>query len=125
MNSVNIIGRLTKEVELKTTKGGKKYAKNTIAIRRDADSSDFINIVAWEKSAELLANHFSKGKLIGITGRIQTGSYTNGKGEKVCTTDIVVGSITFVESNEKEVDAPKQTKKESPKQPVEDDDFPF
>lgn len=101
MNQVNLIGNLTKDTSLTYTQSGTAVLKNGVAVRRDKDRTDFINIVAFNKTAELIANHFSKGNQIGITGSIQTGSYTNSEGKTVYTTDVLVSAISFINGNKK------------------------
>lgn len=114
MNSVNLIGRLTKDVELLTA-GENKYIRFNLAVNRkfkNADGeydADFISCVAWNKTAELINEHFSKGSEIGIDGRIQTGSYEKEDGSKVYTTDVIVESVTFVGSKKEGRPAPEYT----------------
>ena len=113
MNNWTGIGRLTKDVELGQA-GENVYARFTIAINRkykNADGeydADFINCVAWNKTAELIKKHFSKGSEIGVSGRIQTGSYEK-EGTKVYTTDIVVENFTFIGSKKEGTTAPETT----------------
>lgn len=98
MNSVNLIGRLTRDIDLRGE--NTSVAKFTIAVTRPLkkDESDFINCVAFGKTAETLATYCRKGTMVGVSGRIQTGSYTNKKGNKVYTTDVVVDRSTFTNS---------------------------
>lgn len=103
MNCVQLVGRLTRDPEIKYTDGGSSVARFNIAVgrrykREDGDNADFINCVAFGKTAEFIEKYFSKGKRIGVTGRIQTGSFTNNDGNKVYTTDVVVETAEFVES---------------------------
>ncbi|MFR4285590.1 MAG: single-stranded DNA-binding protein [Enterococcus italicus] len=103
MNTVNLIGNLTRDPELRYSHSGTAIASCNIAVQRRFKNqngeyeSDFINIKAFSKTAELLAEHFRKGSKLGITGNIQTGSYENQQGQKVYTTDVVVENLTFVE----------------------------
>lgn len=103
MNTVNLIGNLTRDPELRYSQSGTAVASCNIAVQRRFKNqngdyeSDFINIKAFSKTAELLAEHFRKGSKLGITGNIQTGSYENQQGQKVYTTDVVVENLTFVE----------------------------
>ena len=103
INNVVLVGRLAKEPELRYTASGQAVASCNIAVQRRFKNqngdyeSDFINIKAFSKTAELLAEHFRKGSKLGITGNIQTGSYENQQGQKVYTTDVVVENLTFVE----------------------------
>lgn len=102
MNSVNLIGNLTKDIELRYGQTGTAFANGSIAVQRNFKNqsgeyeSDFINIKAFGKTAELLANYFSKGSKIGVTGSIQTGKYEK-DGRTVYTTDVIVRDVTFVE----------------------------
>lgn len=98
MNSVNLVGRITNELQLQYTQNGKNYLKFNLAVRRDKENSDFINCIAWNKTAELIIKHFQKGNQLAITGRIQTGSYDTENGKRY-TTDIVVNQITFISEN--------------------------
>jgi len=134
MNQVNIIGNLTKDTELKYNANGTAVLKNGVAVRRDKERTDFINIVAFNKTAELIANHFKKGNQIGITGSILTGSYEK-DGKKVYTTDVMVSSITFINSNKNEGKPEEPVRKQAPiddpfadggrKLDIQDDDLPF
>ena len=103
MNSVNLVGRLTRDVEIRYTDGGASISRFGIAVDRrfkteGQPSADFINCVALGKTAEFVEKYFSKGQRIGLTGRIQTGSYTNKDGQKVYTTDVIAENCEFVES---------------------------
>lgn len=103
MNSINLIGNLTRDFDLKYSKSGTAYVTGGIAVQRKFKSqsgeyeSDFINLKAFGKTAEMLANHFSKGSKIGISGSLQTGSYENQQGQRVYTSDVMVEQVTFVE----------------------------
>lgn len=100
MNSVSLVGRLTRDPEIKYTESGKTIARFAVAVdRRKKDSgADFINIVAFDKTGEFIEKYFRKGQRIGITGRIQTGSYDGKDGKKVYTFDVVADNVEFVES---------------------------
>ena len=97
MNNVNLIGRLTHEPTLKYSKEGKAMLKNTVAVNRSKDVTDFINIVAFGKTAELISEYHEKGDLIAVSGSIWTGSYEK-EGNKVYTFEVCVNQITFVKS---------------------------
>ena len=109
MNKVIIIGRFTRDPETKYTTGenATATARFSLAVNRRFKNkegnydADFINCVAFGKTAEFIEKYFTKGMAIGITGRIQTGSYTNKEGQKVYTTDVVVEETEFVESKNK------------------------
>lgn len=101
INRVVLVGRLTKDPELRYTPNGVATCRFTIAVNRTfknegEQQADFISCVTWRKQAENLANFMKKGNLIGLEGRIQTGSY-EGQNGKVYTTDVVADSIQFLE----------------------------
>lgn len=106
MNKVILMGRLTKDPEVRYSQGEEPtaVARYTLAVdrrvKRDGDqqTADFIRCVAFGKQGEFTEKYLHKGIKIVITGRIQTGSYTNKEGQKVYTTDIVVESQEFAES---------------------------
>lgn len=102
MNKVILIGRLTKDPELRFTAGsGMAVSRFTVAVNRQfkKDETDFINCVAWGKTAETIAQYFTKGRPIAIVGHIQTGSYDAQDGTKRYTTDVAVESFEFIVSN--------------------------
>lgn len=103
MNKVQLYGRLTKDIELKTTQSGMQYARFTLAVNKpykkdQEQDADFISCVAWDKRAEHLYRFYKKGSALLLDGRIQTGSYDDRQtGKKVYTTDIVVENTYFTE----------------------------
>lgn len=102
MNKVVLIGRLTKDPDLRFTAGsGMGICRFTVAVKRQfkKDEADFINCVAWNKTAETIAQYFTKGRPIAIVGHMQTGSYDAQDGTKRYTTDVAVESFEFVGSN--------------------------
>lgn len=103
INSVNLTGRLTRDPDIRYTDGGKSVARFTIAVDRrykqeNGPTADFPNCIAFGKTAEFIEQYFSQGMKLELTGRIQTGSYTNKDGVKVYTTDIVAEQVGFGES---------------------------
>lgn len=103
INSVTLIGRLTKEPELRYTPSGIAVCRFTLAINRMTKNeaqqqADFINIVTWRKQAENVANYLHKGSLAGVVGRIQTGSYDGQDGKKVYTTEVIAEQVQFLDS---------------------------
>ena len=113
MNSVQLIGRLTRDPEIRYTDGGASIARFGIAVDRrfkqeNGADADFINIVSFGKTAEFIEKYFHKGMKIALNGRIQTGSYTDKDGKKVYTTDVVAENVEFCESkgNSANNDAP-------------------
>lgn len=102
INRVVLVGRLTKYPELRYTPNGNALCRFQIAVNRPfknegEQQADFISCVAWRKNAENLANFMKKGNLIGLEGKIQTGSYEGQDGKRVYTTDVVADSIQFLE----------------------------
>lgn len=106
MNKVILMGRLTREPEIRVTNGERQMsiARYTLAVdrRRSANAeqptADFISCVAFDRSAEFAEKYLHQGIKIVVTGRIQTGSYTNKEGQKVYTTDVIVEEQEFAES---------------------------
>ncbi|BFL72111.1 single-stranded DNA-binding protein [Anaerococcus nagyae] len=132
MNSVNLIGRLTKDVDLRTTKSGTSVAVFILAVdkglskqkREEAEqagrpTADFISCQAWGMTADLLTQYCGKGSKIALEGRIQTGSYQDKEtGKTVYTTDVVANRVEFLDS--------KSTSSEgsyNPQSRAQDDDF--
>ena len=101
MNKVVLVGRLTKDPTVKETQNGSWMARYTLAVDRRVKgdtTADFISCVAFGKGAEFAQKFLSKGMKIGVSGRIQTGSFTNTQGVRINTFDIVVDDHEFVES---------------------------
>ena len=102
MNKVVLVGRFTKDPELRYSTGnGIATSRFTVAVNRQGkkDEADFINCVAFNKPAELIAQYLGKGRQIAISGSIRTGSYTAQDGSKRYTTDVVVETFDFIDSN--------------------------
>lgn len=103
MNKVIIIGRFTRDPEVKYTANNTCYASFSVAIDRrykqdGQPTADFPRVIAWGKTAEFIEKYFRKGMKIAIDGRIQTGSYKNKDGQTIYTTDVVAENVEFVES---------------------------
>lgn len=120
MNTWVGIGRLVRDPEVRYTQSGKAVCRFTLAIdRRGGEKqADFIPCVAWEKTAEVIAQYVSKGQKIAVDGRIQTRSYEQ-DGRKVYVTEVVVQSMEFCDSKGKSGDG------EFPGRTVADEDIPF
>lgn len=102
MNCVSITGRITKDPELKTTQNNKKYIRFCLAVDgiKDKDgnkTTDFIDCIAWNKSAEILTQYARKGSKLGVSGRIHTTTYEK-DGEKRKNVDVVVNEFDFLDS---------------------------
>lgn len=103
INRVVLVGRLTKDPDLRYTPSGAAVARFTLAVNRTFTNgqgekeADFINCTVWRKQAENTANFLKKGSLAGVEGRIQTGSYEGQDGKRVYTTEVVADSVQFLE----------------------------
>lgn len=142
MNQIAIIGRLSKDVELKQTSQGTSVCTMNVAVNRlykNADGeqeADFFNVVCWKGLADNCAKFLSKGKKVGVTGYLQNRSYDQ-DGAKKYITEIVATNVEFLSSKENDSEENHAQPKSSPKKqstsnkgientpPVEDDDLPF
>lgn len=109
MNKVILMGRLTRDPDIRYSQGenATAVARYALAVNRSFKregelDADFINCVAFGRAAEFAEKYFKKGSRILISGRIQTGSYTDRDGRKVCTTDVIVETQEFTESKQQE-----------------------
>ena len=145
INNVTLVGRLTKDVELKYTPSNVANVSFTLAVNRTFKNAngereaDFINCVIWRQASENFANWAKKGALIGITGRIQTRNYENQQGQRVYITEVVAENFQMLESRNQQQGQqqaqPQQAKQQQAKQPdpfsggapmdLNDDSLPF
>ncbi len=139
MNSVILIGRLTRNPELRFLPGnGTAVCGFSLAVDKDLSkekkkdlelknqpTADFINIVVWGKQAENCAEYLSKGNLIGIQGRVQSRSYAVEDGSKRYVTEVVANKVKFLESKSKDNNQDNQSEYEGFKDVPFDDDIPF
>jgi len=137
MNRVGLIGRLTKDTELRATPSGVYTTSNTIAVRRNIKNangeydSDFINIIAWRNTAEFICKYAKKGSLVGLEGRIQTRNYENTQGQKVYVTEVLVEQVELLEKKQEDTTAPAEEKPADPYSDfgqgitIEEEDLPF
>lgn len=133
MNNINLIGRLTKDPELKYIQGsGNAVAKFTIAVDRGftkkdgTKEADFINIEVWNKSAENCANYISKGSLVGVTGSLRIDNYKDQQGEYKSFAKVLASNIQFLNSKKADAGVPV-TGAVEPKfeEVLVDEDMPF
>ena len=114
INNVTLVGRLTKDADLRYTSDGTATATFSLAVNRPFKSAsgereaDFINCAIWRKNAENFANFTRKGSLVGITGRIQTRNYEGNDGKRVYITEVVADNFALLE--------PKQTTEQRPRE---------
>ncbi|HEL2068740.1 TPA: single-stranded DNA-binding protein [Streptococcus suis] len=137
INNVVLVGRLTRDVELRYTPSNQAVATFTLAVNRNFKNqstgereADFINCVLWRQQAENLANWTKKGHLIGITGRIQTRNYDNQQGQRVYVTEVVAESFQVLEKRDNTANHTSMEDQMPPGfggQPMDmdDDDLPF
>lgn len=150
INRVVLIGRLTKDPDLRSTQSGISVAGFTLAVdRRSSKKSeqnqqaDFINCVIWRKAAETFCQYTHKGSKVGIEGRLQTRQYENKKGDTVFVTEVVVENFTFLDSRKDNNQQQNNQSQQSNTQPanqnqqdpfngqvggeidISDDDLPF
>ncbi|BBM37252.1 single-stranded DNA-binding protein [Pseudoleptotrichia goodfellowii] len=137
MNQVLLIGRLTKDPELKYSQSGKAFCRFSIAVTKEfnRNETDFFDCVAWNKTAEIIAEYMRKGKKIAIQGRLETGSYEK-EGRNIKTYSIIVDKFEFVDSaggqgqqqssSYSQGTQPKETFADNDNDEImDDDDFPF
>jgi len=109
MNRIILIGRLTRDVELRSTNSGKSVASFTVAVDRPFKSqngdkeTDFINIVAWGKLADLCDSFIGKGRLVAVSGRLQIRSYEDREGNKRYVTEVVADEVRFLDKPKEDV----------------------
>lgn len=101
MNTVTLIGRIARDIDIKQTSTGSSITRFSVACDRRGEGTDFINCKAFGSTGENISRFFHKGQRIGITGHINTGSYER-NGERVFTFDVVVDTFDFIEKKEKE-----------------------
>lgn len=123
MNKIFLLGRLTSDVQIRDTHSGKTYTRVGLAVNRpfskDKDAVDFFNLVAWDKTAEMMSRHLGKGRRILVEGRLQTNSYEK-NGVKVSTYDVIVSNVEFADDKKKAAsDDPFDGA------PIDNDDVPF
>lgn len=115
INNVVLVGRLTRDPDLRFTSNGSAVATFNLAVSRNFTNqsgereTDFINCVIWRKPAETLANYAKKGTLIGVTGRIQTRNYENQQGQRVYVTEVVCENFQLLESKSASEQRQQQT----------------
>lgn len=116
LNKAILMGRLTKDPELRRTDSGKAVTSFTVAIDAgygENKKTDFINCVAWEKTAEFVNKHFTKGQMIALVGRISTRSYEGQDGRKNYVTEVVINEVSFA-GGKKDETAPKENEDFTP-----------
>ena len=121
MNIAILMGRMTRDPELRYTSSGKAYANFTLAVQKTKDEAEFIDCVAWEKAAENIAEYFRKGNRILVQGRLSVSSYEQ-NGEKRKSTKVQVFSFEFIDSKNS---GNSQNNNRNRYDSDEDEEFPF
>ncbi len=126
MNNITLLGRLTKDPELKYTQSGKAFTKFSIAVQREfkKDEADFINCIAWDKRAEAICEYLRKGRRIATQGRISVNSYEK-DGETKWITEVIVDKFEFVDSANNDTKESEKSKEKEEPEFIDDDSFPF
>ena len=134
INNSTIVGRLTRDPDLRYSQAGKAVCNFTLATNRPfknaqgENEADFIKCLTFGKQAENLANYMRKGSLVGVEGRIQTRSYTNKDGNKVYTTEVVANQVSFLDNKK---DNQQQSQSNQQMEPIDinsddtEDSLPF
>ena len=136
INNVVLIGRLTRDVDLRYTPQNQAVGQFTLAVNRNFKNqngeydADFINCVMWRQQAENFANWLKKGNLVGITGRIQTRNYENQQGQRVYVTEVVIDSFRSLEKRDNSANRHSMDEQMPPSfagdpMDIKDDDLPF
>lgn len=128
INNVVLVGRLTRDPELRTTGNGTSVTTFTLAVDRQYGKdkqADFISCVAWRKTAELVAQYTDKGHMVGVQGRIQTRSYDDRDGKRVYVTEVVADTVQFIGSHNGQQGQQESTGWSSQPQPDAGKSSPF
>lgn len=131
INRTVLVGRLTRDPELKYTNSGRAVASFNVAVNRQFTNSqgereaDFINCVIWNKTAENFCNFTRKGSLVGIDGRIQTRSYENTEGTRIYVTEVVADRFSLLESKPKDEQGGQPSQNNNYQKPNSNPNDPF
>jgi single-strand DNA-binding protein len=128
LNKIILMGRLTREPELRTTQSGVSVATFTLAVERDFQrgeerQTDFIDIVAWRGTADFVHKYFRKGQLVAVTGRLQSRKWEDKEGNKRVSFEVVTEEVHFAERKQDSYGGPPASASPQPKQ--QDDAPPF
>lgn len=125
LNTAILMGRITHTPDLKTTQGGKDFLRFTLAVNRDKENADFIDCLAWEKTANMIYNYFDRGSMIAVEGTIRTGIYTGKDGTNKKKFEIWVSRVSFTGEKKNNNQSEKQEQKEDLLDFSPDEDLPF
>lgn len=126
MNQVNLIGNTTSAIELRNTQNGTAFCRFSLAVRRDKDTTDFIDCEAWKTTAETLAKYVEKGDKLAVTGSLKVSSYTDKDGQNRRSWSVLVREFEFMQRKAKtETAEPTAQPTAEPNEPPEDEELPF
>ena len=125
MNSVHLIGRLTKDIEIVQTKSGTDIANFTLAVNRNKEETDFIRCVAFNKTAEVLNNYTSKGSQIGVEGSIRVENFEDKEGNKRTAVKVNAYRIELLDSKSDNKPKQKPQEQEMKDSDIDEDSLPF
>ncbi len=132
MNKVILMGRLTRDPEVRYTSGNNTLvASFSLAVNRrfvkqgEERQADFFNIVAWDKTGEFCSKYFKKGQQVGVIGRLQSRSYDDKDGKKVYVTEVIAEEVYFADSNKNENSNNDPFASNTPQSTITEDDLPF
>ena len=131
MNKILLLGRVAKDIELRTTTSGKSVATFTLAVNRDYKNAegkydaDFIPCVAFEGKAETISKFVQKGDKFCVSGKIQTRTYDKSDGSKAYVTEVIVDGFDFIEGKKDKPDTPKLDIEYDDFEEIDDEDLPF
>ena len=131
LNHISIMGRLTKDVELRYTNSGAAVASFTLAVDRDFKNSngeketDFIEVVCWKNTAEFVSKYFTKGKMAIVAGRLQIRGWTDKDGNKRKTAEVVADNVYFGDTKKEDSGNYETTPTTRAANPFDDDELPW
>lgn len=126
MNNVSLIGRLTKDVEVRLTKSGQSVAGFSLAVNESNGETSFFDCTAWNKSADILAKYTAKGSQIGVEGRLHQSRFRDRDGNNRSKVEVIVSRVTLLGSkNERENDFTEPRNWTAAEPSINDEDLPF
>lgn len=127
LNKCILMGRLTKNPELRHTQGGKAVASFALAVDRDFDknTTDFIDVVCWGNTADFVSSYFTKGRAAVVSGRLQIRDWTDRDGNKRKTAEVVADNVYFADSKRESADPLDKFTQDNKFVEVDDEDIPF
>ena len=124
LNKCFLLGRMTKDPEIRRTNGGTAVASFTLAVDREKET-DFIEVVAWRNTAEFVSKYFSKGRMAIVEGRLQIREWTDKSGNKRRTAEVVADNVYFGDSKKENKEAPEYKQADFAEISEEDGELPF